>query len=84
MKIFLLGIIAFCLVLIIGKIYVPVAQAQYADKENVLLLVRATCYSGSSILARNTSIPPKADKCVEYAYLTDTSLKLTATKNSSH
>ena len=75
MKIFLLGIIALCLVLIIGKIYVPVAQAQFADEENVLLLVRATCYSGSSIFARNTSIPDKADKCVEYAYLKDTSLK---------
>ena len=75
MKNFLLGIIAFCLVLIIGKIYVPVAQAQYADEENVLLLVRATCYSGSSIFARNTAIPPKADKCVEYAYLNGNSLK---------
>ena len=75
MKIFLLGIIALCLVLIIGKIYVPVAQAQFADEENVLLLVRATCYSGSSIFARNTSIPLKADKCVEYAYLNDTSHK---------
>ena len=74
MKNFLLGIIAFCLVLIIGKIYVPVAQAQYTDKESVLLLVRATCYSGSSIFARNTSIPPKADKCVEYAYLNNASL----------
>ena len=84
MKNFLLAIIAFCLLLIIGKIYVPVAQAQYTDKESVLLLVRATCYSGSSIFARNTSIPPKADKCVEYAYLNNTSLKSTATKNSSH
>ena len=74
MKIFLLAIIAFCLLLIIGKIYVPVAQAQYTDKESVLLLVRATCYSGSSIFARNTSIPPKADKCVEYAYLNNASL----------
>jgi len=74
MKNFLLGIIAFGLLLIVGKIYVPVAQAQYTDKESVLLLVRATCYSGSSILARNTSIPPKADKCVEYAYLDNTSL----------
>ena len=74
MKNFLLGIIALCLVLIIGKIYVPVAQAQYTDKESVLLLVRATCYSGSSIFARNTSIPPKADKCVEYAYLNNASL----------
>ena len=75
MKNFLLGIITLCLVLIIGKIYVPVAQAQYADEENVLLLVRATCYSGASIFARNTSIPPKADKCVEYAYLKDISHK---------
>ena len=75
MKNFLLTIIAFCLLMIIGKIYVPVAQAQYTDKESVLLLVRATCYSGSSIFARNTSIPPKADKCVEYAYLNDTLLK---------
>ena len=75
MKNFLLAIIAFCLLLIIGKIYVPVAQAQYTDKESVLLLVRATCYSGSSIFARNTSIPPKADKCVEYAYLNGNSLK---------
>ena len=74
MKNFLLGIIAFCLVLIIGKIYVPVAQAQYTDKESVLLMIRATCYSGASIFARNTSIPPKADKCVEYAYLNDASL----------
>tara|TARA_B100002049_G_scaffold54259_1_gene38361 strand:- start:193 stop:435 length:243 start_codon:yes stop_codon:yes gene_type:complete len=74
MKNFLLAIIAFCLLLIIGKIYVPVAQAQYTDKESVLLLVRATCYSGSSIFARNTSIPPKADKCVEYAYLNNASL----------
>jgi hypothetical protein len=48
MKNFLLGIIAFCLVLIIGKIYVPVVQAQYADRENVLLLVRATCYSSKN------------------------------------
>ena len=75
MKNILLGIIAFCLVLIMGKIYVPVAQAQYSDSENVILLVRATCYSGSSIFARNTSIPPKADKCVEYAYLNDNSLR---------
>ena len=75
MKNFLLGIIAFGLLLIVGKIYVPVVQAQYTDKESVVLLVRATCYSGSSIFARNTSIPPKADKCVEYAYLNDTSLK---------
>ena len=74
MKNFLLAIIAFCLLMIIGKIYVPVAQAQYTDKESVLLLVRATCYSGSSIFARNTSIPPKADKCVEYAYLNNASL----------
>ena len=74
MKNFLLTIIAFCLLMIIGKIYVPVAQAQYTDKESVLLLVRATCYSGSSIFARNTSIPPKADKCVEYAYLNNASL----------
>ena len=50
MKNFLLAIIAFCLLMIIGKIYVPVAQAQYTDKESVLLLVRATCYSGSSII----------------------------------
>ena len=75
MKNFLLGIIAFGLLLIVGKIYVPVVQAQYTDKESVVLLVRATCYSGSSIFARNTSIPPKADKCVEYAYLNDTSPK---------
>ena len=74
MKNYLLTIIAFCLLMIIGKIYVPVAQAQYTDKESVLLLVRATCYSGSSIFARNTSIPPKADKCVEYAYLNNASL----------
>jgi hypothetical protein len=69
MKNFLLGIIACCLLLIIGKLYVPVAQAQYAEEEGVLRLVRATCYSGSSIFARNTNIPLKADKCVEYAYL---------------